>query len=100
MTEKEISDEKITEILDDKEAVRFISKNWIMRQEIRLLHRKIDKLERLIRKNEQDLMNRFNLKWNQAISLYMIESVIFDKKVETIIEEKLADKFSIDKIDE
>ncbi len=59
-----------------------------MRQEIRLLHRKADKLERLIKKNE----------WNQVISLFLMDDIIFDKKVQTEIEEKIAEKFSVEEI--
>jgi hypothetical protein len=98
MVEEEISEEKFHEILNDKEAVKLISKNWVLRQEIRLLHRKADKLERLIKKNEQDLMNKFNLKWNHVISLFFMEDIIFDKKVQTEIEEKIAEKFSVEEI--
>lgn len=88
----EIPEDKLNRLLEDKEALKLITKCWIMRQEIRLLQHKIDKLDAMIKQNQQQIVDKYELKRHQVISLYILEDVLFSKKV--VIESKDLDEIA------
>lgn len=81
MSEETISEKKLEELLNDKEMIKLITKNWLMHQEMRLLHRKIDKLDAMVKENQQEIMNKYKLNWQQTINLFILEDVLLSKKV-------------------
>ena len=66
---EEINKNKLLAILEDPDDGPIINQIWIYRQEIRLLHRKIDEIEKIMKKKEYDIMDKHKLNFIEIVIL-------------------------------
>lgn len=66
---EEINKDKLLAILEDPNDGPVINQIWMFRQEIRLLHRKIDEIEKVMKKKEYDIMDKHKLNFMEVAIL-------------------------------